>query len=315
MLEQNAPFFIIGCSRSGTTLLRLILAGHSRLCIPPETVFLIPLVRHFPLERPLTDSERHQALDMITRQPRWLDQRISTEQFRDEITRRSQVWLRDIVNAVYRGETERTGKPRWGDKTPYYIEIVPELLQLYPNARFVNLIRDGRDVAISYKAAGFRERWYEGETYDWTRAVRLAESYRALPIGSRILDVRYEDLVANLSETVHKVCLFLGEVFEPDMLDWKARIDASLPKRELWMQGSLRRDPRSNDIARWKRELNILEILALEAFLGDCLARLGYELRFKATIWKPALWLARLTMRCYRPLLKRSWRLRVGRVL
>lgn len=315
MPDRDPPFFIVGCSRSGTTLLRLILAGHSRLCIPPETVFLIPLVRSLPLDRPLSRDERRHALAIIMEHPRWPDQGIPGERFRDAILRLPQVWLRDVVDAVYRGETERTGKPRWGDKTPYYIEIVPELVRLYPDARFINLIRDGRDVAISYKAAGFHERWYEGEAYDWVRAVRLAETYHASPIGSRILDLRYEHFVTDVTAAVQEVCAFLGETFEPAMLDWTGRIDTSLPEREHWMHGSLRRKPRDDDIARWKRELNVLEIVALEAFLGDCLARTGYELRFKGVAWKPALWLTRQVVHCYRPLLARSWRLRVGRVL
>ncbi|MEO9188434.1 MAG: sulfotransferase, partial [Acetobacteraceae bacterium] len=78
---DNAPFFIVGCGRSGTTLLRLVLSGHSRIEIPPETWFLLALVAHLPLTDPLTPAQVEAAIALITGDYRWPDMQMTAADF------------------------------------------------------------------------------------------------------------------------------------------------------------------------------------------------------------------------------------------
>ena len=76
---NSAPFFIVGSGRSGTTLLRMILASHSGLAIPPETWFLLPLLRRLDTSRPLSAAEVNYAVQTVTSHYRWPDMNLSAD--------------------------------------------------------------------------------------------------------------------------------------------------------------------------------------------------------------------------------------------
>src|SRR5262249_2868800 len=123
MARDNVPFFIVGASRSGTTLLRLIMAGHSRIHIPSETWFLEPLVQQLPLTHPLSSAQTRQAIDIITSHYRGPDMGIPADEFARSAEALAEPKLADIVDLVYRRQLEMAGKDRFGDKTPQYIGI------------------------------------------------------------------------------------------------------------------------------------------------------------------------------------------------
>lgn len=285
---DNTPFFIVGASRSGTTLLRLIMAGHSRIHIPPETWFLEPLVQQLLLTEPLSPADVRKAVDIITSHYRWPDMEIATDDFTQHAMALASPKLADIVNLVYQRQLETEGKNRFGDKTPQYIGIVPELAALYPGAKFIHLIRDGRDVAISFIDADFEGRCYDGERFQWIWAIHKGLAYRNSPHARDILEVRYEDLVSNPESTVRGICEFLGETFEPAMLQFHDRREM-VPARGRHIHSKLEK-PLSNDAtAVWRKKLSGLECFAMEACIGGDLKRLNYPLRFGSTAWRPFL--------------------------
>ena len=298
---SDAPFFVVGSGRSGTTLLRLMLCGHSRLHIPPETWFIADLVARFPLAGPLTPAQVGDAVGVMVGDYRWPDLDIPAEQMRAWAAGLPAPRLVDLIDLPYREHLRRAGKPRFGDKTPPYIAIVPQLLALYPQARFINLIRDGRDVAISFVDAHFHSRPYHAD-FEWTRAVRLAAGWRATPYAPHILDVRYEDLVRAPEATVRRICDFLGERFEPAMLEYRQRV-ALVPPRERRTQGKLARPISQDAIAVWRQRLTALECFCIEASLRADLVRLGYAPRFAGPAWRPLLAATGWALRALRPLL------------
>lgn len=286
-MTENAPFFVVGSGRSGTTLLRLILAGHSRLEIPPETWFIGQLVREIPLRRVLSREDVLRAVAIMTGEYRWPDMGIPAEEFRARALALRDPKLVDVVNIVYHDHLRCSGKPRFGDKTPPYIDIVPELCELYPDAKFIHLVRDGRDVAISYIDLRWDGRCYEPD-WVWSSAMRRREEYRPLPLESRILDVKYEDLVSDLEATVRRVCAFLGEDFEPSMLAFKERI-AAVPQRERPIHGKLERPISREATGQWRLKLSAVECFVMEACMNRDLRRWGYPLRFSHWAWRPVL--------------------------
>ena len=305
-MADDTPFFIVGSGRSGTTLLRLILAGHSRMHIPPETWFIADLVRELPLTGPLTPAETGRAIEIMTRHRRWPDMGIAAADLKAWVTALDAPKLADIINLVYHCELEIHGKPRFGDKTPAYIHIIPELSAIYPGAKFIHLIRDGRDVAISYfKVDG--PRYYE-QDFIWARAMHRWHHYRGSPYAAQILEVRYEDLVTDLEHTVTKICAFLGEDFEPQMLDWQPLVGKLIPERERtggW-HTTLNQPLLGDAVGVWRRELSGLECFAMESCLHDDLRRLGYPLRFAGVGWRPLLSVSSWILFAAAPLLKRG---------
>jgi hypothetical protein len=306
MMLDNTPFFIVGAGRSGTTLLRLILAGHSRLHIPPETWFVRPMVEELPLTGPLTDAQVERAVVLMVEDYRWPDMEIAAEELGHQAVALSDPRLVDIINIVYRQQLTVAGKQRFGDKTPIYIHIVPQLLTLYPGAKFIHLIRDGRDVAISNIEMDW-DRYYERTNFEWTQAMDRRREYMGTPYQAQILEIRYEDLVSELETTVRNICDFLGEQFEPAMLEWQ-HLTALVPGREHHIHLKLTQPIVRDAVAVWRRKLNALECFAIESCLHDDLRKLGYPLRYSSTLWRPLLQVTGWVFYAIAPLLGRGTR-------
>jgi hypothetical protein len=264
-----------------------MLASHSRIAIPSETWYLIALLEEFPFDRPLRENEIGAAISMMTNHYTWPDMGLGAAEFRDRVANLSGVRLRDLVEMVYRWHMEVEGKSRWGDKTPAYIEIVPALAAMFGDARFIHLIRDGRDVAKSFQRQGWHGPWMHGYAREWLRAVELDQKLGKTQLNGRILRVRYEDLVLHPQATLRGICAFIGEEFEDQMLLWRGKIDEAIPDREKRAHSSLVRDMTSSDVSRWKREMSSREIFVAEALMGTQLSHFGYERRYRSRLWSP----------------------------
>jgi Sulfotransferase family len=300
--KENSPFFVVGSSRSGTTLLRLILAGHSRITIPPETWFILPLVERFPLRGSLTREQTTAAVKVITECHRWLDMDMPSAELAAQVSTLYQPSLSDLINVVYRYHLDRSGKQRAGDKTPPYINIMAQLKTLYPAAKFVNLVRDGRDVAISFVDAHFKGRPYHGSEFEWTKAIRQGMSCRNTYLANDVLDVRYEELVTDVEGTTRRVCSFLGEEFEPAMLQFQDRM-MLVPGREWDIHRKLDKPIPPDATAVWRRKLSAVECFVIEASLRRELVKLGYPLRFSSAVWRPLMTATAAVMRALAPVL------------
>lgn len=290
---SDEPFFIIGSGRSGSTLLRLMLASHSRIGIPPETWYLLRIPQDIPSDRPLTPEEVDAVVRTMTGHYRWPDMKFEAAAFRVRVASLDRPDLRSIIEAVYKQHLEPEGKVRWGDKTPGYIEIVPRLSRLFPEAKFIHIFRDGRDVARSYQVQGWYGRGLSSNSKEWMETMAFNEHLRSSVYAGKILQLRYEDLVADPEATVRRICDFLEEKFEPGMLHWQERIDELVPEREAGIHGKLRDDIDAASAHRWKRSMTFREVFVCESIMGDHLRSLGYELRFDRALWRPALRLSR----------------------
>ncbi|HEV2269773.1 MAG TPA: sulfotransferase [Steroidobacteraceae bacterium] len=296
-----APFFIVGSSRSGSTLLRLMLASHSRIAIPSETWYLIDLLEEFPFDRVLQENEIGAAVSLMTNHYTWPDMGLDAAEFRHRAANLSGVRLGDLVEIVYRWHMEVAGKSRWGDKTPAYIEIVPALAAMFGDAKFIHLIRDGRDVAKSFQRQGWHGPWMHGYAREWLRAVELDLKLGRTRLNERILRVRYEDLVLHPEATLRRICAFIDERFEDQMLLWRGKIAAAIPDREKRIHSTLSRDMNPSDVSRWKREMTSREVFVAEALIGTQLSHFGYERRYRSKLWSPLFAATRIYCRSVLP--------------
>jgi hypothetical protein len=276
-------------------MLRLMLLCHSRLAIPPETGFLIPLVKQFRIDRALSRDEVESAVSIMTSQFRWPDMKFDVQEFRRQVNQLEKPSVCELAAVVYRWHMEAEGKVRWGDKTPHYIQIVPQLARIYPDARFIHLVRDGRDVALSFRAAEWTSSsWLHGNAQEWIGAMEYHWRFaRSELLRERILLVRYEDLVLRAEATLRRICRFIGEEFEPQMLSWRRMVDAQVPARERRQHAKLKLKIGEEGVARWKREISARGMFMCEAFMALHLKRLGYELRYPGPLWRPVFALTR----------------------
>jgi len=285
--ENSGPFFIVGSGRSGSTLLRMILCAHTKITIPPETYFITPLVERLPINQKLDKKQNALAVEIITGHYRWPDMGMSREEFVACIPKDKPLYLKDIINVVYDYHLARDKKQIWGDKTPAYIAIVPQLLDLYADARVIHLIRDGRDVTRSFQATGWYGPWLHENTREWKAAIATGMDLKNELGGREIHEVKYEDLVLDTEGTVKSLCDYLSIAYESDMLDWRDAVDGKIPEREAHIHSKITRKPGSGDVYRWKREMSKREVLVVESFMGDELRSAGYSLHYSSTLWVP----------------------------
>ena len=217
---------IVGAARSGTTLLRLMLDAHPQLAIPPETHFL-PDLRALQQRPDLkgkenADARREEFLRVVTGSPYWKDFGIDAATLRAAVTDPKRTFnLPAGARRFYELYARAHNKPRYGDKTPPYVWRMKEVAALLPEAHFIHLIRDGRDVALSVRGLWFdpAKGNIEDAAAQWLWRVR--EARQQAIICPHYLEVRYEELTSDPRAVLERICTFVGMEYDP--------VDAKLP--------------------------------------------------------------------------------------
>jgi len=290
-VRAPAPF-IVGVGRSGTTLLRLMLDAHPELAIPPETVFVPELIAAGD-----AGGDPEGLIDFLRSTRRWPDLQIGDAEMLERFRSLPTLAGGDAARAMFTLYAEQRGKERWGDKTPKYSLHMRELEAALPEARFVHLLRDGRDVALS------RARMVTGRGDPPPPATRVARRWKrrigeARDLSREVahyLEVRYEDLVVDTEPTLRRVCEFIELDWDPRMLEYHSHASERLEEmqRALPAKGEDRdpvsagqrmqvhalasEPPKRSRVAAWKTEMDDSERAGFERVAGDLLAELGYE--------------------------------------
>lgn len=270
MSDRSPLFFIVASARSGTTFLRLALNAHPKIAVPYESRFIVELY-----EGPEVD--RDTFLDRLRTHPRFQTWELDIAEVAAAIGNRTHLLYAEAVEAAYSAYARAQGKERWGDKTPRYVEHIPFLAQLFPETRFIHVIRDGRNVALSYSHVDFGPKNLARAARLWRRRVLAGvRDGRALPPG-RYLEIRSEDLAEDPEGELRDICSFLSVDFDPLMLDESARVKGE-------MKGSKRNyDPKASGRARmssWQQDMGPRDVEVFEVIAGDALSMLGYERRY-----------------------------------
>lgn len=278
-MSSDRPIIVVGCPRSGTTLLQVMLHAHPRIAIPPENRFVLPAYqnrRHFgDLRDP--DNRRRLAKQIVKgKKSRFRDFGLNQKQVIEDIVAAPPT-LGSALAAVFQAYARRFGKPRWGDKRPAYALKLDIIRELFPNAQVVNIVRDGRDCVASLKEMSWYRHDFVYAVSAWALSVdRMRRAARELPPDS-FHELRYEDLVADPERELRSLCEFLGEEYDPAMAEPAAVAPVAVPK---WKDHHFRtREPVSAArVGSWRQRLEPWEISLCEAVLGDRLRSYGYEL-------------------------------------
>lgn len=206
--QSAPPIFIVGCQRSGTTLLRLILDSHPSISCGPETRFLNDFGR-------LT-NEHWDRLSLYGFPRSYWDARVA-----------------EFFSSFHQDYADRRGKVRWADKTPRYALSLDYINVLFPTSQIVHVIRDGRDVVASH-----RDRWgYVSAIKAVEKWPRYIDAACTAGVGlgcDRYCEVRYESLVTDPEGTLRSLLDFLGEPWDEAVLAHdKADHDVSAKYQEF----------------------------------------------------------------------------------
>lgn len=280
---NDSPFFVVGSDRSGTTMFRLMLNEHSRLHIPRESWFLMELMDDLPLQGELSDSGLRRAFTIISTHRRWKDWPSSDEELGRLFESLGGATLAQLVDGVFRGCGNLQGKPRWGDKTPRYIDEVRRLRVLFPGAKFIHVIRDGRDVCMSLR--GFR--WQGESIYSiaeyWRDVIYSGKEVEQLLGPEGYLEINYEEIVVEPEASLQRVCRFLGEEYEDGMLEFHRNAAENIAdfEKEKGIHTKTMRAPQAADTDRWKKEMSAVHVAMFEAVAGGALEIAGRKRKFR----------------------------------
>lgn len=271
-------FFIVGSPRSGTTLLQAMLSSHPRLATPPETKFF---QKHDPaLPRhggdPLPADRLDAYLDSLFASSDWREIGLPREELESAI-RAGDRSARSIFLTILSAYQARVGRPRLGEKTPLHARCVPRIRSVFPDAKFIHIHRDPRDVVASMLQMQWTQGTVRSEARTWRKT--LCEHLRCLTTlpPTCYTGVRFETLVEKPEEELRRLCEFLGESFNPAMLEFHDRETTGYHQREEQWKGMTRRPLTNQSIGRFKKDLTRRQIAQVERIVGPLLERFGYE--------------------------------------
>jgi len=285
---------VVGVGRSGTTLLRLMLDAHPEMAMPPETHFFESVLQASGRLRFGPD----QALAAIKEDPRrrWNDFGITEDELLDRLEAIPRFNTSDALRAFYATYAEKQGKPYWGDKTPTYVKTMRRIQRVLPEARFIHVIRDGRDVTLSNNKR-MRERGHrepipaERSATRWRRRIESARADSA-HLG-QYLEIRYEDLVTDTEPALRRVCDYIELGFDPVMLRYHetaaerlAEMAGAMPARagrperdageRLKAHALATKPPSKERIEVWRDDMSPEDQAEFERVAGELLDDLGY---------------------------------------
>lgn len=281
---RNPYLFAVGCPRSGTTLLQRMLDNHPDLAVANDTHFIPKAIKGAA-----TDGDPPLTPELVEKTRTY--RRFHRLGVSDEAVRRaaeSADTYGEFVGALYTEFAGMRGKPLGGEKTPDYVGELPLLHALFPWARFIHIVRDGRDVALSVrkwadenKGPGKLEFWSEEPVAVcalwWRRQVEtgMRDGRRLGP--RKYHELRYEDLVAEPEKNLREMAIFLDLPYSEKMANYhegKIREKPGIDAKKAWL-------PPTRSLRNWRSEMSERDVELFEALAGDLLRELGYELSVK----------------------------------
>ncbi len=268
------PFvFFFGANGSGTTLHRAIFDSHPDLAIPGESRFVARLaVRYQP-----NQFEPDRFVRDLEKDDRFANWGLDRAEIESALGDPPTGDYPEAVRRLYALYARKHDKGRYGDKTQSNIHHLPLLAELFPEARFVHAIRDGRDVALAH-TDGTK---IEQVAMSWKR--RVAEGREAgADLGpDRYFESRFEELIEDTEGAVRRICGFIDLPYDPVMLTYYERAGdivstTAVPDRhkDIYL-------PPTKGLRDWRRELSDDQVARFEALAGDLLSDLGYERKFE----------------------------------
>jgi glycosyltransferase involved in cell wall biosynthesis/LPS sulfotransferase NodH len=276
--RSKAPVFVLGCPRSGTTLLyhMLLSAGNFVVYRAESQVFNLLEPRFGDLRVP---HNRRKLLAAWENSSLFTKTGLEAGQVEKEVMASCEN-AGDFLRIVMEQMARKQGVERWAETTPDHLLAMPRIKQTIPDALVIHIIRDGRDVALSLE----KQHWIHPFPWDHGKELLIAALYwewivnrgRRLgqAMGSDYREVRYEDLVANPSATLAEVGQFIGQDLDYERIQRAGIGSVSRPNTSF--EGD-KEAGGFHPVARWKKSLSEQQLTNIEGLIGQTLDALGYE--------------------------------------
>ncbi len=271
------PLFMFGFERSGTTLLSMMVGAHPEIAVPLTVTGM-----WYRVARKLRVS----GLETREKLERLVDELLAEERIKlwDVVLNREQV-LHQLEPGSYASVVERfhqlyardKGKPFWGNLDIATLDEMDQATRWFPSARFLHIVRDGRDVALSHETMPYGTSNTLETAEIWNRRLRTNFKMGAMLPEGQYKIVRYEDLVSDSERTLESICEFFGVAYSPAMLDYPKMVDEKVPKERRWLWPALDQPPDRSKVFGWKTRMSGTKRVVFEGTARPLLEELGYE--------------------------------------
>ncbi len=277
----NPCVFLVGCPRSGTTLLQRMFDAHPQLTVANDTHFITRAVEGV-LQKNSNPALTAELVDQVWSYRRFY--RMGLDQQEVHEAARHCGSYNEFVSRLYDRRAQQRGKTISGEKTPDYCKQIPLLNQLFPRAKFIHIIRDGRDTALSALDWATQQKG-PGKWSLWeTDAVGTCALWWQLQVSSGCLDgarlgpalyhqLRYEDLLADPAAVLREAVSFLGIPYAEQMIrffEGKTKLKEGLSAKSAWL-------PPTRGLRSWRSQMSADDVAVFDGIAGNWLDKTGYE--------------------------------------
>jgi len=305
-LLPGKPVILSATERSGSNLLRAILSSHSQIASPPPAGLIPAIAPHFYRYTNSSGGLRSKSLiqDAISLiRLHWSPWDVELDP--EEISSRMQAdtfWA--LFRALNESYAQQKACPIWLSKEPQSIRWVLEISESMPDAKFILLVRDGRDVALSMLKSQFPDFHVYSAALTWSQEQRAGRKVLHDPnFKGRAMCIRYEKLLENPSSTVSELSDFIGVQFESQMLEYYKDVKNITYSKKTTLWKNIREPIISDNIEKYKAGLSKRQIRIFEAVAWDELRSFGYATEFTS---RPALSsMGRLILKMWSRLLRK----------
>jgi hypothetical protein len=281
------PIFIVACPRSGTTILATLLNSHPQICASTETHFFNFISKqkkynwkNFDLKQFEDFLNESRIVDFCS------TAKISKEELREDFKKLSfdsnpSSSKKKIFDLLINSLTQKKSKQFFCEKTPQHLSSVKEILDLYPLAKVIYLVRDGRDVVNSLVKMPWRPEGILNNSRFWKSYIKLGQKLEADLEDSKFITIRYEDLLNKTEETLKQLFGFLDIEYSSQVLERSGALDSESIFSEWessWKHKSLD-EIDSTRIGAWVKELDIQDQKILTWHQRKILNKLGYDVQ------------------------------------
>lgn len=274
--SKYKPIFIIGVPRSGTTLLQMLLNSHRNIAIYSEIHFFSQILQIKRFINKLNKDNLDQFIEYVkkTNHYKYLPN-IDTllPHIKEKMERTENLSYEHFYLFLMQEFAESENKIRFGEKTPQNINYIDELINLFPKAKIIHIVRDPRAVVSSL----IKVKWSANDvlinTLKWkVQILNFEESEKKW--HNNCLLLRYEDLLSQTEKYLRKVCEFIDEKYDENMLEYHFFADRYLQNEKDKLE--VKKNINLQAINKWKNNLSLSEIYTIEKILGSYLTKYNY---------------------------------------
>lgn len=277
-INQVPPIFMFGFERSGTTLLSMMVGAHPQIAVPLSVTGL-----WYRYDRMLdkynglqNKSDVEHIIDDLLQ-----EERISlwdVEFDRNELLAGIESYrFSDVIARFHFLYAKYKGKTIWGNLDIATLDDMDSANNWFPNARFIHIARDGRDIALSHQTMPYGAANIAECAEKWVHRVKVNLKMGAILGKKRYLLVRYEDLVLQSETTLRQICGFIGIPYSAKMLEYPEMVEKKIPENRRWLWPALNKAPDKTKVYRWKSNMSSIERIVFENTANTLLNELGYE--------------------------------------